>query len=95
MPASVCTRIEVYESILHGFSWLTCVAQQRKRWIGGQLKGRVIRIESPGSATRGDVCPTGDADARIVEVMVAVDDADARRVIKLTGLKVIARFESS
>jgi len=28
-----------------------------------------------------------------VEVLVALDDADALRVLRLAGLKVIARFE--
>ena len=37
--------------------------------------------------------PTGDADARIVEVRVSLDAADSRRVRNLTGLKVIARLE--
>ena len=37
--------------------------------------------------------PTGDADARVVEVLVALDADDVRRVMRLTGLKVIARFE--
>jgi HlyD family secretion protein len=29
----------------------------------------------------------------VVEVLVALDAADVRRVIRLAGLKVIARFE--
>ena len=36
--------------------------------------------------------PTGDADARVVEVNVALDPQDAARVSRLSGLKVIARF---
>jgi HlyD family secretion protein len=36
--------------------------------------------------------PTGDADARVVEVRLALDPDDARRVQDLAGLKVIARF---
>jgi HlyD family secretion protein len=36
--------------------------------------------------------PTGDADARIVEVRVRLDPEDARRVQDLTGLKVIAKL---
>ena len=34
----------------------------------------------------------GDADARVVEVTVALDQQDAARVSRLSGLKVIARF---
>jgi HlyD family secretion protein len=37
--------------------------------------------------------PTGDADARIVEVRVALDPMDIQRVRDLTGLKVIARLQ--
>jgi len=36
--------------------------------------------------------PTQDADARIVEVRVALAPADAERVRALSGLKVIARL---
>jgi HlyD family secretion protein len=38
--------------------------------------------------------PTGDADARIVEVRVSLDPDDAQRVRQLTGLKVIAKLGS-
>jgi HlyD family secretion protein len=60
----------------------------------GDLKGRVIRI-SPQVQQRAVLStdPTGDADARIVQVDVALDAADARKVMRLAGLKVIARFE--
>ena len=37
--------------------------------------------------------PTGDADARVVEVLVALDADEVRRVMRLAGLQVIARFE--
>jgi HlyD family secretion protein len=37
--------------------------------------------------------PTGDADARVVEVRLALDPADARRVRSLVGLKTVIRFE--
>jgi len=59
----------------------------------GSLRGRVIRI-SPQVRQRQVLStdPTGDADARIVEVRVALDPADALRVRQLTGLKVIARL---
>ena len=37
--------------------------------------------------------PTGDADARIVEVRLVLSPEDANRVQQLSGLKVIARFD--
>ena len=59
----------------------------------GTLAGRVSRI-SPQVRQRQVLStdPTGDADARIVEVRVQLDPADAQRVRQLTGLKVIARL---
>lgn len=59
----------------------------------GQLRGRVARI-SPLVRQREILStdPTGDADARIVEIRVALEPLDARRVRELTGLKVIARI---
>ncbi len=60
----------------------------------GSLAGRVIRI-NPQVRQRQLLAtdPTGDADARIVEVRVSLDATDSRRVRNLTGLKVIARLE--
>ncbi len=59
----------------------------------GTLAGLVSRI-SPQVRQRQVLStdPTGDADARIVEVRVQLDPADAQRVRQLTGLKVIARL---
>ncbi len=59
----------------------------------GTLAGRVSRI-SPQVRQRQVLStdPTGDADARIVEVRVQLDPADAQRVRQLTGMKVIARL---
>ncbi len=59
----------------------------------GTLRGRVIRI-SPQVRQRQVLStdPTGDADARIVEVRVSLEPDDAQRVRQLTGLKVIARL---
>ena len=37
--------------------------------------------------------PTADTDARVVEVHVVLDPADARRVRQLTGLKLIGRLQ--
>jgi HlyD family secretion protein len=63
--------------------------------FSGSLRGQVVRI-SPQVRQREVLStdPTGDADARIVEVRVALDPADAQRVRELTGLKVIARLAS-
>ena len=59
----------------------------------GNLAGEVIRI-SPQVRQRSVLStdPTGDADARVVEVRVALSPADSRKVRDLTGLKVIARL---
>ena len=37
--------------------------------------------------------PTGDADSRVVEVRVKLDNASVEKVSHLTGMKVIARFK--
>ncbi|MCT0248410.1 HlyD family efflux transporter periplasmic adaptor subunit [Synechococcus sp. CS-205] len=61
----------------------------------GTLNGRVIRI-SPQVRQRDVLStdPTGDADARIVEVRLALDPADIARVRDRAGLKTVIRFES-
>ncbi len=60
----------------------------------GTLKGFVERI-SPQVRQRKVLStdPTGDADARIVEVRVSLDSNSATMVKHLTGMKVIARFQ--
>ncbi len=62
--------------------------------FSGTLTGRVSRI-SPQVRQRNVLStdPTGDADARIVEVRVRLEPEDAARVADLTGLKVIARMQ--
>jgi HlyD family secretion protein len=62
--------------------------------FAGSLRGTVFRI-SPQVRQREVLStdPSGDVDARIVEVRVALDPEDARRVRALTGLKVIARLD--
>ncbi len=62
--------------------------------FSGQLRARVIRI-TPQVRQRQVLStdPTGDADARVVEVRLAIDPADAGRVARLAGLKIIARFQ--
>jgi HlyD family secretion protein len=60
----------------------------------GSLRARVLRI-TPQVRQRQVLStdPTGDADARVVDVRLAIDPADAARVRELAGLKVIARFQ--
>ena len=60
----------------------------------GGLRARVLRI-TPQVRQRQVLStdPTGDADARVVDVRLAIDPADAARVRELAGLKVIARFQ--
>lgn len=60
----------------------------------GSLRARVLRI-TPQVRQREVLAtdPTGDADARVVEVRLAIDPADTARVRDLAGLKVIARFQ--
>ena len=61
----------------------------------GELTGYVKRI-SPQVRQRKVLStdPTGDADARIVEVRVALDRNSSEVVSNLTGMKVIAKFSS-
>jgi HlyD family secretion protein len=63
--------------------------------FSGSLQARVLRI-SPQVQQRQVLStdPSADADARIVEVRLELDPADAARVRQLAGLKVIARFQS-
>ena len=60
----------------------------------GSLRGEVSLI-SPQVRQRRVLStdPTGDADSRIVEVRVKLDNASAEKVSHLTGMKVIARFQ--
>jgi HlyD family secretion protein len=61
--------------------------------FSGSLQARVLRI-SPQVRQRQVLStdPTGDADARVVEVQLALDPQAAARVRNLSGLKLIARF---
>ena len=88
-------RIEVYESDIARIRLQQpVVLTSENGGFQGQLKGEVFRI-SPQVEQRSVLStdPTGDADARIVEVQVRLDPADAGRVSRLSGLKLIARFE--
>jgi len=87
--------IEVYESDINRIAVgdpVTLVSENGG--FDGSLRGRVERI-SPQVRQREVLStnPTGDADARIVEVQVTLDRASASRVARLAGLKVIARFQ--
>jgi HlyD family secretion protein len=59
----------------------------------GTLQARVLRI-TPQVRQRQVLStdPTGDADARVVEVRLGLSPADAAKVRSLAGLKIIARF---
>ena len=86
--------VEVYESdIARVMPGMAVGLTSENGGFTGTLAGRVSRI-SPQVRQRQVLStdPTGDADARIVEVRVQLDPADAQRVRQLTGLKVIARL---
>ena len=61
--------------------------------FAGTLRGLVKRI-SPQVRQRKVIStdPTGDADARVIEVRIALSQNSASMVKNLTGIKVIARF---
>jgi HlyD family secretion protein len=61
--------------------------------FSGTLQARVLRI-SPQVRQRQVLStdPTGDADARVVEVRLELDPSAVAKVRDLAGLKVIARF---
>lgn len=86
--------VEVYESdIGRVMPGMAVRLTSENGGFTGTLAGRVSRI-SPQVRQRQVLStdPTGDADARIVEVRVQLDPTDAQRVRQLTGLKVIARL---
>jgi len=86
--------IEVYESDIDRVRLgQTVTLTSENGGFSGSLQGQVVQI-SPQVRQREILStdPTGDADARIVEVRVALEPGDARRVRELTGLKVIARL---
>jgi len=62
--------------------------------FSGSLSGVVSRI-NPQVRQREVLStdPTGDADARVVEVRVRLEPDDARRVARLAGLKLIGRLQ--
>ena len=62
--------------------------------FNGSLIGQVSLI-SPQVRQRRVLStdPTGDADSRVIEVRVKLENASAKKVSHLTGMKVIARFQ--
>ena len=88
--------IEVYESDINRVKVgepVTLISENGG--FEGDLSGTVERI-SPQVRQRQVLStdPTGDADARIIEVVVRLDAGSTQRVSRLSGLKVIARFGS-
>ena len=85
---------EVYESDINRVKVGQSVSLTSENGgFNGTLQARVLRI-SPQVSRRQVLStdPTGDADARVVEVRLALDPAAAARVRNLSGLKLIARF---
>ena len=87
--------IEVYESDIARVRQDQAVEMTSENGgFAGVLHGTVHRI-SPQVRQREVLStdPTGDADARIVEVRVRLDPASIADVRNLTGMKVIARLK--
>ena len=88
--------VEVYESDINRVRVGQPVALTSENGgFQGTLSGSVTAI-SPQVRQRQVLStdPTGDADARIVEVRVKLDPQSAQRVRSLAGMKVIARFSA-
>jgi HlyD family secretion protein len=85
---------EVYESDINRVKLGQSVSLTSENGgFSGTLQAWVLRI-APQVSRRQVLStdPTGDADARVVEVRLALDPAAAARVRNLSGLKLIARF---
>lgn len=87
--------IEVYESDINRVN----IGQKvylisENGGFSGTLYGKVRKI-SPQVRQRKVLAtdPTGDADARVVEVRIMLEPNSSSRVKSYTGMKVIARFE--
>ena len=88
--------VEVYESDINRISLGQPVTLTSENGgFKGTLEGRVERI-TPQVRQRKVLStdPTGDADARVIEVDVILSPESAQRVTQLSGLKVIARFKT-
>ena len=87
--------IEVYESDINRVQLGQAVNLiSENGGFNGSLQGQVSLI-SPQVRQRRVLStdPTGDADSRVVEVRVKLDKSSAKKVSRLTGMKVIARFQ--
>ncbi len=88
--------IEVYESDINRVKVDQSVSLTSENGgFKGTLYGKVKTI-SPQVRQRRVLStdPTGDADAKIVEVRIILEPDSAAQVNRLTGMKVIAKFES-
>ena len=87
--------IEVYESDIDRVQMGQVVDLiSENGGFNGSLKGQVSLITPQVRQRRVlSTDPTGDADSRVVEVRVKLDNASAKKVSHLTGMKVIARFQ--
>ena len=86
--------IEVYESDINRvFVTQNVELSSENGGFTKILKGEVIRI-SPQVKQRKVLStdPTGDADARIIEVLVKLNEESINLVRNYTGMKVIAKF---
>ena len=86
--------IEVYESDINRvFITQNVELSSENGGFKKILKGEVIRI-SPQVKQRKVLStdPTGDADARIIEVLVKLNEESINLVRNYTGMKVIAKF---
>ena len=86
--------IEVYESDINRvFISQNVELTSENGGFTKTLKGEVIRI-SPQVKQRKVLStdPTGDADARIIEVLVKLNDESIQLVRNYAGMKVIAKF---
>ncbi len=89
--------IEVYESDIGRIKLGQRVSLTSENGgFQGTLLGRVSRI-SPQVRQRKVLStdPTGDSDARVIEVRVILESTSAALVKHLTGMKVIARFQAT
>ena len=87
--------IEVYESDIDRVQMGQSVDLiSENGGFNGSLSGQVSLI-SPQVRQRRVLStdPTGDADSRVIEVRVKLDNSSAEKVSHLTGMKVIARFQ--
>ena len=86
--------IEVYESDINRvFISQNVELKSENGGFKSTLKGKVIRI-SPQVKQRKVLStdPTGDADSRIIEVLVKLDEKSIDLVQNYAGMKVIAKF---